>query len=78
MPVPVYEVKRLLRKAKSIDVVVEIPSTIKQAENITSLGGTSIDVDLVVIDEIITLVKAQQSIAFIKILLNELQKMVVD
>lgn len=84
-PVPVYEVKRLLRKAKSIDAVVETPSTITQSENIACVGGNRAEVDKFIddidegaIDEIITLVKAQQSVGFVIRLIKELQKMMEE
>jgi hypothetical protein len=82
-PVPVYEVKRLLRKAKSIDAVVETPTKITQSENIAYVGGDCAEInefiddfDENVIDEIITLVKAQQSVGFVKRLIKELQNMI--
>ncbi len=84
-PVPVHEVRRLLKKAKSIDALVETSRVITQPENIACIRGSHVEIGKVIvdidegaIDEIITLVKSQQSVAFVKRLINELQKMVDD
>ena len=83
-----YEVKRLLNQARSIDTTSAASSNeykndyLDVAENgksdNTDTYGVIVDVDAEdrVIGEIISIVRSQESVEFVKKLINELQKMI--